>query len=360
MKTSGYLYIRNLFLFGVIAGMQLTACLTPCMAQQITSSNPCSVESQRALRNDSDALIKKIEWEANGQNIQNKEEREAYFSRAQEEVLDHRFHIVDRTLPYFETMNGIGIITGDRFSNKPRTYGSATLIGSCYVITNKHVISGLLRERGQILKPGESFYFSVGQKKECKNSDSFEAMNQIVTLIDYGPVSGKGDGIIVDDWAILKLRKPINSVNPVSHGSAYFMSDQMLVRGGFPYEKLEPTTDFSILFGQYVQNIKFSSGVGIASDKISRPGTSGGGLFYTKQINGIPNLYFAGIAVGMVDDHDLYSKDERVGITENADNTLENIHMAYIPVLNIKTAIKKSGRLSWAEIVKKDNLDSCD
>lgn len=303
------------------------------IASETLHADTCSLKKNDLLV-DSKALMEKVMSES---TTKDDGFQKVSYSPSKQNVLDHKFHNIDRTRPYFDDMNGIGIITGSTFSNKPQTYGSATLISSCYVLTNKHVVKGLLSEKGRNLKTGESFNFSVGQTKNCTSENHFEAMNQEVTLVDHGLDETSGN-IIQNDWAILKLKKPIKNVKPVSLGSAYFKNDQMLVRAGYPYQVVKGTGTFANLSGQYLQNEEFSAGIGIASDKVSRPGMSGGPAFYTKFVDGIPKAYFAGITVG----------------------TVESGKTAILPMLTLKAGIKESGKYTWSEITKQTDTETCD
>jgi hypothetical protein len=333
MKNRNYVSQKSKKTSALIFSMLLAI-----VVAESAQADVCNLKKQNAVFADSKALMAKVLTEVADSNQAGGFQKVSYAPNKQN-VLDHKFHNIDRTLPYFSDMNGVGILTGDEFANIPQGYGSATLIGSCYVLTNRHVVKGILSQKGLPLKLGETFNFSVGQQKNCDSKDQFSAMNQQVTLVDNGNDS-EHENSIQADWAILKLQHPIKGVKPVNVDSLYTDEKQMLVRTGFPYEQVKANGNtYEFLSAQYVQSQEFTSGgSAVMSDNISREGISGGAIFYNKFSNGTAKSYLAGISVG---------------IDQNGNG-------AYMPILHIKSLIKESGKLKWSKIVSQTDGDSCD
>lgn len=203
------------------------------------------------------------------------------FSSETAGILDHKFHKIDRSLPGFDQLNSVGIITGKPFSNSIQSYGSAVLISPCHVLTNRHVVAEAASGRGESLRIGTNVYFSVGQQKSCDSKQQFGAQNLVGSVVDYG-INESND----HDWAIVKLKTKA-SVSPAELSGAPLTVGRLGVMAGYPHSEIKDQFGFEYLRAQYVKaiNAKVTGLVGV-SDTTFRPGLSGGGNFVLDSVDG--------------------------------------------------------------------------
>lgn len=336
MKTKNYVSIKiaNLLIKGL-------ACAALVVAAE-TAQAVCSMAQKESLLQDSKDLLAKVTEtnQSTGGFI-----KASYNSNSQasESSVDSKFHKVDRSHPYFKDFNGVGLITIDKFSpDTTRSWGSAVLIGSCYILTNKHVVDGLLKTKNRSLKTGEKFNFSVGQGESCDNQQPFSASNQAVELVDYGrDLEDQSQDNVRNDWALLKLSKPVSNVNPVRVGSLVIRSKKLFQAGYPKTEILEgQKINFSNLVGNAVEiQTRYPDGAIDTNDGKYHPGLSGGAAFQNKSIDGKPSAFLAGLHVGIGNE-----TGQTTGLILSASS--------------IQGQINKSGVVQWEDVVAaKDRCD---
>jgi hypothetical protein len=304
------------------------------------------------LKADSIAILQKI---AQDEGMPAEDDADAPSASAQPvaynpgkvEMLDHKFHKLDTTAPYLKQLNGVGILTAVPFNNKledTRAYGSATLIGSCYVLTNKHVVKGTAEDFGKTFQIGDKYFYSAGQKK-CDSKNSFLVQDQEATLVTYGAQGEPNVKSPTFDWALLKLKKPVgNGLNPAKIERKPLVTDeQYLVRAGFPYDeiynKMDGYAGVQTLRGQIVQVTSKDGLAGIVttSDPDPKPGSSGGSLSYKVMTKVGPQAYLGGITVGM-------DQQDRSN---------------FLMIKEIKRQLQRSGA-NWEKITEVHNRETCD
>jgi len=255
----------------------------------------CSSQKNDGLKKDSDALVQKILVDSK-LNSGEPAFKQVSLKDAQKpilDILDGKLHKVDRNNELLKQMNSVGLITGNEISSNLQTSGSAVLIDKCYVLTARHVVQAVAKAKRANFEIGLKSYFSVGQNRSCEGSDPFAYKNIQAKLVAFGETED-----FQDEWAILKLEKPVDkSIKPAHFFKGRLADNQTFYRTGYPYQTFSDSFGNSALRAQVdqvsrVTPIFFESKIGNDSD-----GTSGGGIFIGSSDSDQPALQLAGINV---------------------------------------------------------------
>ena len=208
-----------------------------------------------------------------------------------DEMYDEQELKVDRSLPFLDQVNAVGVIT-DAPLGTNIGYGSVVLISPCHVLTNAHLIIHEDARKG--ITP---VYVSLGQNTcESKNEFLHQDMPGKVIAIGDHKINNKNFRT-AEDFAIVRISN-IAAVEPVIVATEYMSLDDSLMIIGFPHRSTftqkhglrYPTANF-------IKMKKFIiDGTFVTSNTQSRPGGSGSGVFaLDRDENGKAKVFLVGI-----------------------------------------------------------------
>ena len=131
-----------------------------------------------------------------------------------------------------------GVISDYRYENESKTYynyGTAVLLSSCHVITNRHVVTNKGTRK---VSAGHQMFFNVGQAS-CNSQNHFREQNRSARLVAMGSYEKK----IVNDWAILKLDQPSQVQFVPKMTDKATMRGERLVMVGYPGDTADRDRD---------------------------------------------------------------------------------------------------------------------
>ncbi len=316
------------------------------------ASAVCSANANGELFAESKALINKL-TDLEKQDVSASENGKfikAAYHPETATALDHKFHKIDTTLPYFQDLSGVGVLTNTAYKNSLsnlKGYGSATLIGSCYILTNRHVVETSFNGAVTAPKKGQKFFYSAGKNSNCNSKDHFLVQDQEAQVVTFGNPNSEGYGV-AQDWALLKLSKPVtDKVRKVKIEDTPSISKGMLMlESGFPADEIlasaDPENQFSQLHSEIVKiEHRKLTGTAVTSDSKVHHGISGGAATYNVYSNGYPTPYLGGI---------------------NAGNRGEGAPTEIIATTRIREDLKSQGfsEQDWKKITEEHNRESCD
>jgi len=276
--------------------------------QSVQAENKCKPEMLAELKKESEQIKAKIK--ANNPND-----------------VDLKFYKTDRTDPFLQQFNAVGGLTSGPMG-ETKGFGSAILFDKCFVLTNKHVLWSNLQKINQKLKIGSVQYFHIGQASTCSLEDPMAIENVKATVVDFGG----NDDFPLEDWAVLKLEKPITAIDPVKTYRGRVQENQAFFRAGYPGAILK-SDDFgaSAVRVQQVRSEQVADdGLLITSDTELRKGLSGSGIFYLSSAeNKKPYLYIYAIHVGGDKEVTLWAIFKKMG--ENGRKIMEEIKRPKAP-----------------------------
>lgn len=208
-----------------------------------------------------------------------------------DEIYDDQELKVDRSKPFLNQVNAVGVIT-DAPLGANIGYASAVLISPCHILTNAHAVTQEKARKGLT-----SVYVSLGQNT-CESKNEFIHQDMPGKVIAIGNhFINKEDGLVAEDYAIVRI-KNISDIKPVTVATNFMSFDNSLMMVGFPHKDTftqktglrYPTANFikikkSILDGSFT-----------TSNPLSRPGSSGSGIFaLDRDENGNAKVFLTGI-----------------------------------------------------------------
>lgn len=208
-----------------------------------------------------------------------------------DEIYDDQELKVDRSQPFLDQVNAVGIIT-DAPLGANIGYASAVLISPCHILTNAHAITQEKARKG--LTP---VYVSLGQNT-CESKNEFLHQDMPGKVIAIGNhIINKEETLVAEDYAIVRI-KNISDVKPVIVATKYMSLDDSLMMIGFPHRFTYtqktglryPTANFlkmkkSIIDGTFT-----------TSTTLSNEGSSGSGIFaLDKDDQGKAKVFLTGI-----------------------------------------------------------------
>ena len=206
------------------------------------------------------------------------------FEEKIEKIYDDQELKVDRSLPFLNQINAVGVVTVGS-AEDPESYGTAVLISPCHVLINAHAIANDSIKNGQA-----PILISLGQNS-CDSKDAF-------THKDIkGQVIASGNAVDpASDYAIVRIPK-ISNIDPALISIEYLNRHKSLMTVGFPYK-----ATFTQKAGFRYPTANFSRANGINPggtfrilNRTDSAGGSGSGVFVLDENNGRPQVVLAGI-----------------------------------------------------------------
>lgn len=202
-----------------------------------------------------------------------------------EEIYDEQELKVDRSLPFLNQLNAVGVIS-DAPMDQIEEYGTAILISPCHVLTNAHAIKKEEARKGKV-----PVYVSLGQNS-CEDNNEFLHQDMIGTVIAIG-----NDNYVAEDYAIVRISNVLD-IKPVIVSIEYLSSADTLMMVGFPLKSTySQKTGFKYPTANFVRvNSIGLDGTFKLTNRTQRFGGSGSGLFVLdKDEEGRAKVILAGI-----------------------------------------------------------------
>lgn len=136
-----------------------------------------------------------------------------------------------------EFLKPIGLLI-DRNSKKSAT---GVLISSCHVLTNRHTVGGVraFAREGQTEYEEDLTIDVVGNVLEFQIGYDDAGQPSELRSVTKATVVATGKGGDVDDWAVLRLSRPLGKIYGVAPlRGVPFLPGQVLVTAGYPADKL--------------------------------------------------------------------------------------------------------------------------
>lgn len=202
-------------------------------------------------------------------------------NKPQVDLLDGKFHKIDRSRPVLKQLDSVGVISEKSLlAGGTQVYGSAVLVSPCHVITNRHVVENIAKHKGTKLEVGNEVNFSVGQSKTCDPKNPFLISDLQAKVLEFGKTeSGRA---ISGDWAIVKLSRPIlnHEVKPAKVTTRKIGPGEYGMQVGYPGSEIKDQFGFAYLRGSYIEGKGGGlTGITTISDSRAHYGISGGGIF---------------------------------------------------------------------------------
>ena len=204
-----------------------------------------------------------------------------------EKIYDEQELKVDRSVPFLNQVNSVGIVTNGSASS-PISYGTAVLISPCHVLINAHAIVDQKTKNGQ-----SPILISLGQNT-CDSPDAFlhqDIKGQVIA-------SGNADDPS-SDYAIVRIPK-LTDIQPALIATEYLNRSYSLMSVGFPFKSTA-----SKKTGFRYATVNFSRENDLGADGTFRilnrshsAGGSGSGVFSLDDDNGRPQVILKGIHRG--------------------------------------------------------------
>lgn len=208
-----------------------------------------------------------------------------------DEIYDDQELKVDRSQPFLNQVNAVGVIT-DAPLNNSTEYASAVLISPCHILTNAHAI---VKEEAR--KGKTPVYVSLGQNT-CESKNEFSHQDMPGKVIAIGNFNLANDVVrVAEDFAIVRI-KNISDISPAVVSTDYITANEPLMIVGFPSRSTDtqktglryPTANFSKM-----KNFSID-GSFTTNNTLSRKGGSGSGLFVMGEDEaGKAKVFLAGI-----------------------------------------------------------------
>ena len=201
-----------------------------------------------------------------------------------EKIYDDQELKVDRSLPFLNQVNAVGVITAGSADNL-KSYGTAVLISPCHVLINAHAIANDSIKNGQA-----PILISLGQNS-CDAKDAFTHKDIKGQVIASGNAADPAS-----DYAIVEIPK-ISDIGPALISIEYLNKNKSLMTVGFQFKSTfaqktgfrYPTANFSRA------NSLNPGGTFQILNTTDSAGGSGSGVFILDEDNGRPQLVLAGI-----------------------------------------------------------------
>ena len=211
-----------------------------------------------------------------------------------DEIYDEQELKVDRSLPFLNQVNTVGIIT-DEPMDTMTYYATAVLISPCHILTNAHAI-----EKEEAQKGNAQVYVSLGQNS-CESNNEFSHKDMPGKVIAIGDYKISDDEVqVADDYAVIRI-KNILDIKPVVVATQYVTVADALMVVGFPH-KATYTQKTGLRYP--TANFQRMTGVGLdgtfeTTNTSRSKGGSGSGLFLMgADEQGKAKVFLAGVHQG--------------------------------------------------------------
>lgn len=201
-------------------------------------------------------------------------EKVAFVKDNVDEIYDEQELKVDRSQPFLNQVNAVGIIT-DAPMVSSTGYASAILISPCHILTNAHAIVTEEARKGKA-----PVYVSLGQNT-CESKNEFlhqDMPGKVIAIGNYK--ANKEEVIVAEDYAIVKI-KNISDIKPVVVATDYISQFEALMIVGFPHRATyAQKTGLRYPTANFLRMKEIGTdGTFETTNTLSRKGGSGSGLF---------------------------------------------------------------------------------